>query len=67
MKLKDRFSCKAAKGYGGVDVAHGRLDVFPAYIGHQGLEIPAICRGPRGEATAQRMAGVQLGRYTGAL
>ena len=52
MKLKGRFSCKATKGYGGVDVAHGGLDVFPAYIGHQGLEIPAICRGPGGEASA---------------
>lgn len=50
-----------------VDVAHGRLDVFPAHIGHQCFEIPAIDRGPGGEATAQRMAGVQLGRDTGTL
>lgn len=67
IQFKGGLRRQAAKRDGGVDVAHGRLDVFPAYIGHQGLEIPAAGRGPGGEASAQRMAGVQLGRYTGAL
>lgn len=63
IQFKGGLRRQAAKGDGGVDVAHGRLDVFPTY----GLEPPAVGRGPGGEATAQRMAGVQLGRYTGAL
>ncbi len=56
-----------SKGICRVDVAHSRLHVLPADIRHQRFDIPAICRCPGGEAATQRVAGVQIARYTRAI
>ncbi len=58
IQLKGVLGRHATKGNSGIDVAHDRPDVFPAYLGHRGLEIPAIDRGPSGKATTQRVADI---------
>lgn len=49
MLFQGALTGEAAEGNRRVDVAHRRLDVLPAHVGHQRLDIPAIGRGPGGE------------------
>src|SRR3546814_16797966 len=58
LRRQARLDPMARERVRALEVSHRRFHVFPADVFHQGLDVPAVCIRPRGEATSQRVSAV---------
>src|SRR3546814_4615489 len=56
LRRQARLDPMARERVRAIEVSHRRFHVFPADVFHQGLDVPAVCIRPRGEATSQRVS-----------